>query len=92
MLVGGQDADMDTPTTTSAVIRPKRLVAKWGGGGGGGPGAGPGRRTDSAPYSAPIPVVGIIRKPVGYPVPVEVPPPVPYSPPVAPYSPPSYAG
>merc|ERR1712136_154443 len=94
VLVHGEDVavheDLDT-TTTPPVIRQKRLVAKWGGGGGGGAAAlGMGEDIPHSPaYSAPIPVVGIIRKPVGYAVPVEVPyvpPPIPYSPPA-----PSYA-
>ena len=81
----------------SPVARQKRLVVKWGGGGGGG-GAGPvlGNGQDVPRPSSPpvIPVVGIIQKPVGYSVPVEVPyvpPPMPYIPPVAAYAPPPYA-
>ena len=81
------------------ILRQKRFVVKWGGGGGGGGAGGlPSAIGQDVPSSAaPIPVVGIIRKPVGYAVPVEVPyaapPMVPYSPPAAaaPYGPP-YTG
>ena len=85
VLVHGDDTE---------VLREKRsLLVKWGGGGGAGGAAGAGRPAAATrPTSPPqIPVVGIITKPVGYAVPVEVPyvpPPMPYSPPAAAYSPP----